>query len=65
MKLSIFSYVYCSFYFYFLYSPEDMLTDSREGEGRKREREKNIHVREKYQWVASCTHPHRQPKYVP
>ena len=28
---------------------------------REREKEKNIHVREKYQLVASCMHPDRGP----
>ena len=56
-------------FIYILFSPEDMLTDFREGEGRERERDRNIDVREKHRLVASCTHPNQglnsRPRHVP
>ena len=49
---------------YYLSSFKDMFTGFRErGEGREEERERSIDVREKQQWVASCTSPSLdQPK---
>ena len=49
----------CLFYFifYFSASPEDMFTDFREEGGRKRERERNINVREKH-WSVTWDQTH-------
>ena len=49
---------------------EDMLVDFREkGKGERERQEKNIHVREKHQSVASGTRPdwgpNPQPRHVP
>ena len=58
----------CYFYFGILFKDVIYLFLER-GEGRKKERERNIDVREKHRWVTSCMcpdwGPNPQPGHVP